>query len=155
MHFLEWKCLNFDSNFTEVCSHGSNQQYSITASDNGLAPARRQAIIWTDDGQFFRRIYASLGLNELTCQTNVRIFMTNNDISNEMLWLKCASKAIFILSAVKNSDKLAMCYFYSSPPSAAYMRQWIGPALVQIMPCRLFGAKPLSKPMLDYCQLDP
>ena len=23
------------------------------------------------------------------------------------------------------------------------------------MACRLFGAKPLSKPMLDYCQLDP
>ena len=39
----------------------------------------------------------------------------------------------------------------SSPPSAAYMRQWTGPALVQIMACRLFGAKPLSEPMLEYC----
>ena len=28
------------------------------------------------------------------------------------------------------------------------MRHWIGAALVQIMACRLFGAKPLSKPML-------
>ena len=44
---------------------------------------------------------------------------------------------------------------YSSPPSAAYMRQWIRSALVQIMACRLFGAKPLFKPMLSYCQLDP
>ena len=42
----------------------------------------------------------------------------------------------------------------SSPPSAAYMHQWIGSALVQIMACRLFGAKPLSNPMLGYCQLD-
>ena len=41
-----------------------------------------------------------------------------------------------------------------SPSSAAYMRQWIGSALVQIMACRLFGAKPLSKPMLGCCQLD-
>ena len=41
-----------------------------------------------------------------------------------------------------------------SPPSAAYVCQWIGSALVQIMACRLFGAKPLSKPMLGYCQLD-
>ena len=41
----------------------------------------------------------------------------------------------------------------ASPPSAAYMRQWIGSALVQIMACRLFGAKPLSKPMLHCCQL--
>ena len=35
------------------------------------------------------------------------------------------------------------------------MRQRIRSALVQIMACRLFGAKPLSKPMLGYCQLDP
>ena len=45
--------------------------------------------------------------------------------------------------------------FSSFPPSAAYMRHWIGSALVQIMACRLFGAKPLSKPMLGYCHLDP
>ena len=43
----------------------------------------------------------------------------------------------------------------SSPPSAAYLRQWIGSALVQIMACHLFGAKPLSKPLLGYCQLYP
>ena len=24
MHFLEWKCMNFDKDFTEVCSWGSN-----------------------------------------------------------------------------------------------------------------------------------
>ena len=41
------------------------------------------------------------------------------------------------------------------PPSAAYMRQWIGSALVQIMACRLFGAKPLSESVLTYCQLGP
>ena len=40
-------------------------------------------------------------------------------------------------------------------PNVAYMRQWTGTALVQIMAWRLFGAKPLSEPMLDYCQLDP
>ena len=45
--------------------------------------------------------------------------------------------------------------FNSSPPSAAYMRPWIGSALVQIMACRIFGAKPLSKPLLGYCQLQP
>ena len=42
----------------------------------------------------------------------------------------------------------------SSPPSSAYMRQWIGSALVQIMACCLFAAKPLPEPMLTYCQLD-
>ena len=33
--------------------------------------------------------------------------------------------------------------------------QRTGSALVQKMGCRLFGAKPLSKPELGYCQLDP
>ena len=31
--------------------------------------------------------------------------------------------------------------FNSSPPSARYLHQWTGSALVQIMACRLFGAK--------------
>ena len=36
-------------------------------------------------------------------------------------------------------------YIHNSyPPSTAFMRQRIRPALVQIMACRLFGAKPLS-----------
>ena len=42
----------------------------------------------------------------------------------------------------------------SSPPSAAYTRRWTGSSLVQVMACRLFGAKPLPEPMLVYCQLD-
>ena len=43
----------------------------------------------------------------------------------------------------------------SSPPSATCMHQWTVSALVQIMACRLFGAKPLSITMLGYRQLDP
>ena len=42
----------------------------------------------------------------------------------------------------------------SSPLSAAYMHQWTESALVQIMACRLNGAKPLSEPVLTYCQID-
>ena len=41
------------------------------------------------------------------------------------------------------------------PPSAAYMRQLTGSALVQIMSCRLFGAMTLPEPMQNYGQLDP
>ena len=39
-------------------------------------------------------------------------------------------------------------------PSDAYMRRWTGSSLVQIMALRLFGTKPLSEPMLEYCWLD-
>ena len=44
-------------------------------------------------------------------------------------------------------------YFFNSliSPSAAYMRQWIGSALVEVKAFRIFGAKPLSQPMLCYC----
>ena len=43
----------------------------------------------------------------------------------------------------------------SCSPSAAYMSRWTGLALVQVMACRLFGAKPLPEPMLSYCHMDP
>ena len=46
--FLEWKVLYFDYTFTEVCSQGSNLQWTSIGSDNILAPKRRQAIIWTN-----------------------------------------------------------------------------------------------------------
>ena len=58
------KMFKFRLTFTEVCSQGSNGQYSSIGSDNGLAPNRRQAIIWTSDGLGCRRIYVSFGLNE-------------------------------------------------------------------------------------------
>ena len=51
-------------------------------------------------------------------------------------------------------SKFSLTRFNSSPLSPAYMHQWIGSALVQIMACRLFATKPLYKPALDYYQLD-
>ena len=54
----------------------------------------------------------------------------------------------FSLSTLQNAE---LFFFYSSYPLVP--RQWIGSALVPIMACRLFGAKPLSKPVLGY-QLD-
>ena len=37
-----------------------NKQYPSIGSDNGLAPNRRQAIIWTNDDPVQRRIYVSV-----------------------------------------------------------------------------------------------
>ena len=51
----------------------------------------------------------------------------------------------------KNNPIVKGLIVNSSPPSATYMCQWIGSALVQIMACCLFGAKPLSNPTLGYC----
>ena len=55
---------------------------------------------------------------------------------------------------IKNNFMLSSS-FNSTSPTAACLRQWMGSALVEIMACRLLGAKPLSEPMLSYCQLDP
>ena len=52
------------------------------------------------------------------------------------------------------------CYVETGPvinslrPCDAYMRQYHIPTLLQIMACRLIDAKPLSEPVLPYCQLD-
>ena len=43
----------------------------------------------------------------------------------------------------------------SSPASTTCMPQIPGLALVQIIACRLFGAKLLPEPLLTYCQPDP
>ena len=39
-----------------MCSLGSNWQYGSIGSDNGLAPNRRQAIIWTNVGMLYGHI---------------------------------------------------------------------------------------------------
>ena len=54
--------INFDQNFTKVCSLVSNQQYSSIGSDNGLVPPRRQAIIWTKDGEIIDAYMSGLTL---------------------------------------------------------------------------------------------
>ena len=58
MQFLEWKCMNSAKDFFDVCS---SWQYSSIGSNDGLAPARQEAIVW-----IYWRIYALLRLNELT-----------------------------------------------------------------------------------------
>ena len=47
-----------------MCSLGFNWQYGSIGADTGLAPNRRQAIICTNDGLGYQRIYSSFGLGE-------------------------------------------------------------------------------------------
>ena len=61
----------------------------------------------------------------------------------------------FVAFQNNHSIIMRMSSVSSSPPWAAYMRQWIELALVQIMACRLFSTEPLSKLMRGYSQLDP
>ena len=40
-------------------------------------------------------------------------------------------------------------------PVDIFISQWTGSSLVKVMACHLCGAKPLSEPIMTYCQLDP
>ena len=57
---------------------------------------------------------------------------------------------------LRNSDTTWEMFFsVNLRPSVAYSRQYDITTLLQIIACRLLRAKPLSKPILPYCQLDP
>ena len=61
----------FGSNVAKFVPKRLSSTKSVSISlDLGLAPNRRQAIIWPNDCLLYRRIYASLGLDELT---NIRM----------------------------------------------------------------------------------
>ena len=100
----------------------------------------------------------------MTSSCYTRVFITK-DGRGSVTFMCIASFACHLiylsLGKMKTTPVLWSCdtvnkiLINSSPPSAAYMRQWIRSASVQTMACRLFGAKPLSEPLLGYCQLDP
>ena len=73
-----------DANFTVICFKRFNLLASI-GSDNALAPNRRQAIISTSDGMLYWRIYASLGLSELTASFCFVLFPI---CINTYIWVK-------------------------------------------------------------------
>ena len=55
--FFEWRLLNFKWNSIEIRYLWFWWQYVNIGSDNGLAPNRRQAISWTNEGMFYWRTY--------------------------------------------------------------------------------------------------
>ena len=69
------------ANYLNNCIHSFNYNWELECGTwyhhprwhHGLAPTRRQIIIWTNDGIVYWNIYASLGPNVLTFQHNVHI----------------------------------------------------------------------------------
>ena len=134
-----------------------------------LGAVRQQAITWANVDPDLCRHMVSLDHNELThwglsapshylnqCSHIVNWALRNifqcNFICNSKVFIQGNALENGICKMVAESSR-PKCV-NSSPPSATYMHQWISSALIQIMVCRLFGAKPLSEPMLPYCQLD-
>ena len=88
-----------------------------------------------------------------------------------LMWLECFALSswkphVVIQSELHSYFGIGNCEVYNKPAfchaskltpptSAAYMRWWTQSTLVQIMACRLVGARPFFEPMLEYCFLDP
>ena len=72
---------------------------------------------------------------------NIKFFVWQNVFENVV----CKIVAILLKAQCINSLRLRN----------TYMHQWTMPSLVQIMACHLVCVKLLSKPMLEYFQLDP
>ena len=94
---------NFDYNFPEVCS---NWQLVNICSDNGLAPSRRQAIIWNNAAIVHRCMYASRGLNELTPSLQKHCSMCLTERQSDSILLN------------------HLCWVFVSKPDHHCMRLW-------------------------------
>ena len=75
---------------------------------------------------------------------------------------KNASKIIYSLRKVTENmcnvvvKEYSVCWWvHSLRPSNTYLHLWTKPQLIQIMACHLVHTKPLSEPILVYCQLVP
>ena len=75
MHFLEWRLVHINSDFTEIYSQWSKQQHINTGSDNG--PLNRYINCWLCMRREFRerlshhRQVSDTGMHHGTCVTHV------------------------------------------------------------------------------------
>ena len=67
------KNIVFLSNSSDVCSKWSHWQLNSIGLDNGLAPNRRHANIWTSDDLAYWRTYASLGIEFIENRQKYRL----------------------------------------------------------------------------------
>ena len=73
----------------EVCSQKSNEQYSIIVPNSGLAPARRQAIIWTNASQFTDAYIRHSGWERLFCvKSNQNQFIQHGAVITRSIFSK-------------------------------------------------------------------
>ena len=129
--------------------------------------SKLQSLGMTDAFEYGKADFSGMDGTQQLYISEVGIWCTLDWSCSGVCWYECVWHKMYIckinyiyvyiyhLSAtVVTNLVLALLACFSSP-IAAYMCQWIGSALGQIMACRLCGTKPLSKPMLVYCQLNP
>ena len=115
---------------------------TIIGSDNGLSPARRQAIIWTNAGIL---LIGPLGTNFNELLNRIQTFsFTKNALENVICEMaSISSRPQCVKNDAKKIAELThwglITYICVSDP---------GTSSFQVMTCHLFSAKPLPEPML-------
>ena len=114
----------------------------------------------TQYGDWNRRRHCSLTLDILSLQwrNNGRDGISNHRPLHCLLSCWSWWLTTLVTSTLHHHDDLftrISSNINSLRPKDAYVRHQLKSALAQIMACRLFGAKPLSEPMLYYFQFNP
>ena len=120
----------------------------------------QQAITWANVNPDICQHMASLGHKYVKNSTPHLSYSSINQCQSSQINLFCLTVPIHLiyilrlpLSTRVNHSPMGQVpwqsFINSSPSSGAYMRQWAGSPLVQIIACRLISAKPLSEPMLE------
>ena len=121
---------------------------TIIGSDNGLSPGRRQARIWTNAGIL---LIGPLGTNFIEILIGIQTFSFKKmhmKMSSAKWRPFCLDLNVLITVWISKYTHYNVWGEMTYPLIYASLNK---PSLVQIMACRLDGAKPLSEPMLGYC----
>ena len=128
-HFPDgiFECIFLNENVW-ISIYGSNEQYCSIGSDDSLAPTRRQAIIWTSDGEFIDT-YVSLGLNELDirnkhnlpnkgfmhcCSSVIQQNIHHCELWDIHDWLPCGMPDLLMLKGYEGVSKVTHQEFQSA-----------------------------------------
>ena len=140
---------------SSTCQRIHRSSVSLTSVEDGF-PSQRVSI--AENASIWWRHHTLDGAEPVAntvLDTNSKPFASSKFLHKLMLSNKFLSVDI-IQNGWRNLAKYRSARRVdSSPPSAAYIRRWTVSALVQVMACRLGGAKPLSEPMMTYCPWDP
>ena len=150
-------CLHLFKTHWGRVTHKCVSKLTIIGSDNGLSPGGRQAIIWTNAGILFIQTLGknfSEILGEIHSFSFLKIHLKMSSAKWRLFGLGLNELMPQGHRCVVRSSSGWMLSFDSLRPSNAYMRHQTRPSSVQVMASRLLGTKPLSEPILVYCQLN-
>ena len=109
---------------------------------------RQQAIIWTNDGQVYRCIYASLGLDELTLHIITEVTFSSKGCFTKKKFLLCTKlngniilpnhiKQVWLQQNSAQLHAVASVQINSLRPSDTIRRYRTGSTLAQVIACCL------------------